>query len=216
VKLGEAELTRLGDDELIEYAVGRRESGDAEEAKLALMIFAFGIEGPVRAFVRNKLDSHPNVVVDEIAERALEDAVRSIGDLRGGTGAEARGFVFKIARLRIIDFHRKGKVDTTPLEDLLGDGDAGPRGTDGEDDLVGTWLLIEEALGEMRPDHRAVVELFVLSGHPARETATIVQRRFPEADADSMSEQNVHQIGSRFRKDLRARLELAKQGAVGR
>ena len=216
MRLGESELAALGDDELVEYAVTHREKGDADEAKLALMIFAFGMEAPVRAFVRNKLDSHPEAVVDEIAERALEDAIRSIGDLRGSTGAEARGVVFKIARLRIVDFHRKGKVDTTRLEDLLAGGDGGPSGTDGEDDLVGTWLLIEEALGEMRADHRAVVELFVLAGHSARETASIVKRRFPEADDDSMSEQNVHQIGSRFRRDLRARLELAEQGTVGR
>ena len=217
--LGEAELTALGDDELIEYAIGHREAGAQEEADLALKIFAFGLEAPLRGFVRSKLDSHGDAVIDEVVEKALEDAIRSIGDLRGSTPAEARGFVFKIAKLRIIDFHRKGRVETTPLENLLPEGGGGPvpgsMRSGGEDDLIVTWMVIDESLAELRPDHRAVVELFVLSDCSARETASIVGRRFAGANDDSMSEQNVHQIGSRFRKDLRARLEQADQGAVG-
>jgi RNA polymerase sigma factor (sigma-70 family) len=217
---GEAELIRLDDDELIAYAINHREAGDDAGADCALKIFAFGMEGPLRAFVRNRLDSHGDSVIEEVAERALEDAIRSITALRGHTSAEARAFVFRIAKLRIVDYHRKGRVETTPLEDLVAEGDAGPSSgairSEGEADLVATSLLVDDALAELRPDHQAVVKLYVLMGCSARETADQVRSRFRGPSHDPMSEQNVQQIGSRFRKDLRARLEQAEEGAVGR
>ena len=208
----------MGDAELIDHAVEAGAAGEAESAERALQIFAFGMEGPLRAMVRNRLDSHGDTVIDEIAERALEDAIRSIHRLRGQTPQEARAFVFRIARLRIVDFHRSGRVRTEPIDtDPDADRGAGAEAeadglrVEGESDAVDTALVLEQALAEMREDHRAVVELFVVSGHNARETAERVASRFDGRLDDSMSEQNVHQIGSRFRKDLRRRLEGAER-----
>jgi DNA-directed RNA polymerase specialized sigma24 family protein len=219
-RLSQVELNGLDDNELIDYAVRHREAGNRDEADLALQIFAFGMEGLLRAFVRNNLDSHGDAVIEEVAERALEDAIRSIVDLRGSTSAEARAFVFRIAKLRIVDFHRKGRVVTTPLEILTLEGASGPMpcapGSEGEDDFITTRLVVDEALAKLRLDHRAVVELYVLSGFSAEETASMVRCRFEGQGDDSMSEQNVHQIGRRFRVDLRARLEQAEKGVVGR
>lgn len=202
--LGDAELARLGDDELVAYAVRAREAGDDAGADRALQIFAFGLEDALRAFVRNRLDSHGDAAIEEVAERALEDAIRSIRSLRGETAPEARAFVFKIARLRVVDYHRRGRVQTAPLE-------AGAEAGGSDADATDTALVLEGALAELRPDHKLVVERFVLSGYSARETAELVRRRLDGQVDDSMSEQNVHQIGSRFRRDLRARLEEAER-----
>jgi DNA-directed RNA polymerase specialized sigma24 family protein len=209
-QLDETELAKLDDGELVDYAIAAREAGRREEATVALRIFAFGMEDALRAFVRARLDSHGDVVIEEVAERALEDAIRSIETLRGRTAAEARGFVFKIARLRIADYHRRGRVEATPLDpDEGGAGEGAGLSTDGEAAAVDTRVLVEETMASLRPDHRAVVEQFVLRGDSARETAEDVASRFDAGPDDSMSEQNVHQIASRFRKELRARLEAA-------
>jgi RNA polymerase sigma factor (sigma-70 family) len=155
------------------------------------------------------MGSHGDAVVDEITERALEDAIRSIARLRGETAEEGRAFVFKIARLRIADFLRKGRLAADSIDD--GDG-AGPSDRQGElsvgdgADAIDTKLVIDQALEGLRPDHREAVELFLVSGYSARETAEKVGSRFDGSGDDSMSEQNVNQIVSRFRKDLRARL----------
>jgi len=57
---------------------------------------------------------------------------------------------------------------------------------------------IDAALAELSDDHRRVVEAYVLRGGPARDAAD---------EVGGMSEANVHQIGSRFRRRLRELLE---------
>lgn len=209
-QLDEARLAELDEAALIEYLLDARAAGDKDQADLALKIFAFGMEDALRGFVRSRLNSHGDAVIEEVAERALEDAIQSIPTLRGSTREEARGFVFKIARFRIADFLRKGRLSTTSIDDddrpdsphqqeRLSVGD--------EWNVVDTTLVLDQLLAELREDHRAVVELFVLSGYSAREAADLVRSRVDGRFNDSMSEQNVHQIASRFRKDLRARLE---------
>lgn len=208
--LGEPELAKLDDATLIERALAAREAGRWEEAREALRIFAFGMGDAVRAFVRNRLDSQGESVVDEVAERALEDAIRSIHNLRGRTAAEARAFVFKVARLRIVDFHRSRRLEMTPL----GAGGEGDTAADTAPRLqvesvaegVHAHLLLEQAMEGLRRDHRDVVAMFVLLGYTARETAEHLSARAEGPAAHRISEQNVHQIGSRFRRDFRRRL----------
>ena len=115
--LDETMLQDLDDAALIAYILDARGAGDRGSAEIALKIFAFGMEDAVRAFVRGRLDSHSETEIEEVIGRALEDAIRSISNLRGSTPQEARGFVFKIARLRIADFHRRGRLPTTPIDD---------------------------------------------------------------------------------------------------
>lgn len=208
-RLGELELAALGDGELIEYAVTARGAGDAAAALLALSIFAFGMEPAVRAFVRNRLSSHGNAVVDEIAERTLEDAVRSVGSLVGSTEREARAFVFRIARRRIADYLRRDRPAEEPLDDSEdGEPERIPDALRVEDGAgeVETHMFVNELLQSLRPDHRTVVELHVLMGHPARKTVERLRSRDRGPADDSITEQNVHQIASRFRRQLRARL----------
>jgi RNA polymerase sigma factor (sigma-70 family) len=209
--LNEAELAKLDEGELVAYALAAREAGAGEEALTALRIFAFGMEDALRAFVRNRLDSHGDTVVEEVAERALEDAIRSIDTLRGTTAAEARAFVFRVARRRIADFHRSARGEVTHVGvSQEGEGQepgGGHLRDESEADAIDTSIVLRQAMEELRPDHRIVVERCVVMGYSARETVEHLASRFDGEFDDSMTEQNVHQICSRFRKELRARLE---------
>lgn len=217
-RLSEGELARLPEGELIEYAIEARLEGERESASLALSIFAFGMEDAVRAFVRARLGSHGDTAIEEVAERALEDAIRSIDTLSGLTPQEARGFVFTIARRRIADHLRRGRPGTDSL-DGGGEAERGalPDGlrVAGDAAAVETTLVVRELVAELRGAHREVVELNVLSGYSARETVDLIDRRNGGRSDDSMTEPNVHQIASRFRKLLRARLEAGAGGVWG-
>lgn len=219
-RLGEHELAALDDGALIAHALAARDAGDEEQRLLALRIFAFGMEDRVRALVRSKLGSHGDAAIEEVAERALEQAIAGIENLRGATEEEARGFVFKIAQMRIVDFHRSGRGAVAVGAGGEGGGEGGGPElgrAEPETGAVEASIVVEEALAKLRPDHRAVVEHCVLRGHSARETAAYVASRIQGPGDDSISEQNVHQICSRFRKDLRSRLEAdgGKEGVDG-
>ena len=57
------------------------------------------------------------------------------------------------------------------------------------------------------------MDLFVIDGYDATETAEKVNNAFPDLNPP-MSDQNVHQIASRFRRDLRGDLESAEMTDV--
>ena len=57
---------------------------------------------------------------------------------------------------------------------------------------------IERVMSALRPDHRRVVDLVVFEDRSAAEAVRAV---------DGMTEANVHQIVSRFRRALRGELE---------
>src|SRR5262245_52496155 len=122
-RLREEDLAGLGDEALIEYVLEAREAGDPDAAQLALRMFAFGMQDRLLTHVRSKLDTHGNVVIDEIAAKALEDSIRSIHKLRGASAGEARAFVFRVAHHRIVDYLRSNRIDTTPIEIDWGDGE---------------------------------------------------------------------------------------------
>jgi RNA polymerase sigma factor (sigma-70 family) len=200
--------------ELIAYAIEAREAGDWAEARDLLRIFVLGMQDAVRAFVRRRLPLHGESIADEVAERAIEDAILSIEGLRGQTVGEARSFVFTIARLRIVDFHRSRRPELTPLlasDDGERDGAGGAAGhpVEGEADAVLTSLLFEQAMEALRGDHRDAVAMFVILGYTAQETADRLAARAEQPAECRISEQNVHQIGSRFRRDLRRQLVAA-------
>lgn len=216
--LAESKLAEFDDSALIEYAVAARNAGADTEATLALRIFAFGMEDPVRRFIQGRLGSQGDVVVEEILERTLESALRSIESLAGSTSAEARAFVFRIARRRIADHLRKARPRIGSLDDEDGPGSGpAPAGLQVGDQAgaVESGLLIDELLSALRPAHREAVELNVLSGYSARETAEMIRSRDGAGSDDSMSEQNVHQIASRFRKELRSRIAGEVEGVSG-
>ena len=83
--LDETRLQDLDDAALIGYILDARAAEDRGSAEIALKIFAFGMEDAVRAFVRGRLGSHGETDIEEVIGRTLEDAIRSISNLRGST-----------------------------------------------------------------------------------------------------------------------------------
>ena len=175
------DLERLDDDALIAYM---REAGAAghESARLALAMLAYGYRSRVRARVSMKI---PAQDVDEVTDEILAKALSSSFD--GRHGGQFGSWMNTIAQRSIADYHRRGpgRVKADPLDER----DAAPAG-----DEVETGDALERTLAALNPEHRRVVEL-VLRGYTASEI-------------EGVSDANVHQIVSRFRRALRGQLGL--------
>jgi len=175
------ELERLDDDALIAYM---REAGAAghESAGLALAMLAYGYRPRVRARVSMKI---PAQDVDDVTDEILAKALFSTFD--GSYGGQFGAWMNTITQRAIADYHRRGpgRVKAEPLDER----DAAPQG-----DEVETGDALERALAALNPEHRRVIDLW-LRGYGAQEI-------------DGVSDANVHQIVSRFRRALRGQLGL--------
>ena len=208
-RLNDAQLNGLDDDALITYVLAARAAGDVAAVEVALKVLAYGLEPLVINFVRVRLPKHGDTVIDQVAGQALCDAIEAIVRFQGSTLPEARAFVFRIVRRRIADFVRKKRIDAQPLEWVGEDGevkslDPGERGGYGAVEL---WSLIEQALAERNEVHRRVIEHFFFDDLSARDTASETNRHFGETGDDPMTEANVNQIASRFRKRVKELLD---------
>lgn len=208
----EHELARLSDEQLIAYVRAARAAGRIDAARPALQILAWGMEPDVRRVVRLRLDKAGGAVQDEVAEQALFDAIRSAVRFEQQTVGQFRAFVFQIVRRRIADFVRKGRLDRIPLEFLSPKGESGEGDipVSGEQGAVELQSVVDQALAELSDVHRRVIELYQLQGHSAAETAEPVERQFADAGGDSMTDQNVLKIASRFRQRVRELLREAE------
>ena len=179
------ELERLDDDALIAYM---REAGAAghESTGLALGMLAYGYRSRVRARVSMKI---PAQDVDDVTDEILAKALFSTFD--GSYGGQFGAWMNTITQRAIADYHRRGpgRVKAEPLDER----DAAP-----EDDEVETGDALERTLAALNPDHRRVIDLW-LRGYGAQEI-------------DGVSDANVHQIVSRFRRALRGQLDADPKG----
>ena len=179
------ELERLDDDALIAYM---REAGAAghESAGHALGMLAYGYRSRVRARVSMKI---PAQDVDDVTDEILAKALFSTFD--GSYGGQFGSWMNTITERAIADYHRRGpgRVKAEPLDER----DAAP-----EDDEVETGDALERTLAALNPRHRSVIDLW-LRGYGAQEI-------------DGVSDTNVHQIVSRFRRALRGQLDADPKG----
>ena len=211
-RLNDAQLDQLGDEELIAHALAARDAGDSAQMELALKIFVWKQEAIVRGFVAGRLDKQGDVVIDQVAGLAFVDAVAAIAGFRGETPPEARGLMIRIARRRIADFHRKGRVDTVALEWEGADGELKSLvpGRLAEQGALDAWSLIEQALAERNELHRRVIELFFFDDLSGKQIVEQVNRHEMREGDDPLTEDNVNQIASRFRKRVKELLEEAE------
>ena len=192
----ESELANLSDDDLIEYVRRAREAGAIDAMNLALAVL---VHGYFPILVRRATLKLPGWAdPEEVAAEAMIGALKSKFD--GETTVSFKAWINRILQRRIADLLRKGRLDTTPL--LTGDEDAEKEwGEVPSVEFEGITTDVQRAIAEVfesrSETHRDVIELYVFGGHSAREVA----------DATGESEANVNQIGSRFRRDLRALLE---------
>jgi RNA polymerase sigma factor (sigma-70 family) len=185
--LDEAALQRLDDDALIEYMREAGVSGDPSAA-LALAILVFGHWPNVERRVRMKV---PAVHVEDLTGDIVADAIASA--FEGKSVGEFVSWLNTITQRAIADFYRRGPGRMKPADEPLLE-----RATPSEAGAVAVRDAIERVMATLRPDHQQVVDLVVFEDRPAAEAAEAI---------DGMTEPNVHQIVSRFRRALRGELE---------
>jgi RNA polymerase sigma factor (sigma-70 family) len=211
-ELNESELPELSDEELVEYAIAARDAGAADAERLAFEVLAFGLLSFVEAVVAKKV---PLDDVEDLAQDVLVGALKSLrrpqARFQGTTLAEFRGWLKRIAQFRIADYHggKEGEPDITPFvaehegeEDVFGKEPS----TGDETDRIAVQDVFDRLLDELDPPKRRVVELKVLEGYSAAETAQMVNAEFPDLNPE-MTAANADQIASRFRKELRGKLD---------
>jgi RNA polymerase sigma factor (sigma-70 family) len=211
-ELNDAELARLGDQELVAYIVDARKAGRTDAAVVAAQVLAFRYEDRIRAFVATRLESKGRAEADDVAERTMSDAIASVAGFEGESLPEFGGWIFRIAKNRIVDYHRKGRVDQVPLEWRTPDGEWAEREIETGDPtaVIDRGDLISQALSELSEVHREVVIRVRFRRFSHKEAAEDVNRHFPEEMNDPMTEQNVSQINSRFGKRLKELLREAE------
>ena len=107
--LGETELARLSDDELIAYL--RRAHG--QSARTALAILVYGHWHNVARRVAMKV---PAGAVEDVTADVLVSAIQSAFD--GVSKGEFVVWLRTITARRIADFHRRPVAQTVPLDDV--------------------------------------------------------------------------------------------------
>jgi RNA polymerase sigma factor (sigma-70 family) len=188
--LDEAALQKLDDDQLVDYMRRARIAGDSS-AGLALAILVYGRWENVARRVRMKV---PEPYVEDLTGDIVADAVSSAFD--GTSVGQFVSWLATITQRAIADHYRRGagreRVDTLDHPDVV---EPPAPGDDGE---VEVRDAIERVLATLRPDHRRVVDIVVFEDRPARDAVAAVR---------GMSEDNVHQVVSRFRRALRRELD---------
>lgn len=203
--LTESELAALQPERLITHHHEARRRGDHDQARTALGILVWGFIDRVRFWVwRSIPDEHVDDVVGEVIASALASS------FAGTEVAQFGAWLKAIVRRRAADFleARKRRPEQAPLpEEHEGDEAIWGRGGEIPDPTqeVVERSVVEQALGELNPVHRRVVELagdqdLGFEHRPAREAAEMVNDQFSGELSDPMTDVNVHQILSRFRK----------------
>ena len=185
--LDEAALQRLDDDALIEYMRRARASGHASAA-LGLAILVYGHWQNVERRVRMKI---PPAHVEDLTGDVIADAIASA--FEGRSVGEFVSWLNTITQRAIADFYRRG-----PGRMKAADGATPEPTAPSEAGAVAVRDAIERVMATLRPDHQHVVDLVVFEDRSAADAARAL---------DGMTEANVHQIVSRFRRALRAELE---------
>ena len=197
-ELPEDELPNLSDEELIDYMRGARAAGKEGAVRLALAILVFGY---LPIMERRAALKMPWADAQDVAVDAMESALKAAFD--GVSVGEFRNWINRILQRRIADFHRRreGKPTLEPL----------PTGDEADDDPIwgdvpsvefeGVPVDLHRALkqcyDELSEQHQRVVDMYVFADWAAAEVSA----------ETGETEANVHQIGSRFRKCVRDRLD---------
>ena len=203
----EAELAKLAPEELIAHHHEARRLGRHDEARTALAMLVFGFLDRVQRWVREKV---PKEDVEDVAEEVIASAIK--GSFESEAAGQFGAWLKQITSRRIADYYlaRERRPDTEQLPEEH-EGDEGVWGVSGvlpdPTQEVVEGSIVEQAVGELNPSHRRVIELagpqiIGFEQRPARETAELVNDQLSGELSDPMTETNVHQILSRFRKRL--------------
>lgn len=195
------ELDGLPDEQLIAYVAKARRADDLDAAHVGLAVFANRRFNDLVSRALVKMPSRADA--EDVAAQTLRDVFKAAFD--GQSVGEAVKFMNTILARRIADWYDSRK-QTDVLPEDLDDEDAWGRDAatvDDETARVDLAAVVTQVYDQLESDyHRKVVDDYVFGGYGAKETADRVNNSFPDLDPP-MSDQNVHKIASRFRKDLR-------------
>ncbi|HLH65186.1 MAG TPA: RNA polymerase sigma factor [Solirubrobacteraceae bacterium] len=203
--LPEHELQLLSDERLIAYIRDARAAGDAAAARRGLALLVYGYERDVRRRLSLRLPAH---AVEDATHDALVRAISAAFD--GTSRGQFRSWLHTIVDRTAADWFRRAsrRPPEAPLaSEHSGEADAWMSeepSVDGEAGAVHLRILIEELLAELPDRHRQVIEQHVFGALAASRVCEMI---------DGMTEANVAQIASRFRRRLRARLEPGGEAA---
>ena len=207
----EHELSRLTDEQLLEYYGAARDLGHpSAERALGVLVGRYFKLAHRRCLLRV-----PERDAEDVAQNAIVSAITS--SLEGRSIGEFKSWLHRIIGRRIADYTRKPGPDTTALPEEHAD-DEEIWGASGfhlpDTGLVELNELIEKALEGLSDAHREVIEIFVFEDKDAAETVERVNEAFPDLNPP-MSIDNVSQIAKRLRERLRGLLEDAQAGPDG-
>lgn len=205
----EHELTKLEDDDLIEYAVACRDSGDDTGFFLAINVFVAGRAPMVRARVGAKV---PAEDVEDVVSEAICSAISSISGIRGSSTGEVVNWLKRITQFRIADYFRGGENDPE-FSHPGGQGDDEnwmEIFVDHADEIGEIEIIdaIDRVLDRRNEVHRMAIELRI-DGYSSKEAAEEINLRIDEGllePGKPMTNSNVDQIMKRFREELIAEL----------
>ena len=193
--LSETELGRLTDEELITYLRRAHTAGALDAARLALQILVHGYWNHVLYRLERKL---PAQSVEDATSDVIVRAIQSA--FAGQSVGEFRSWLNTITDRATADFYRarSRRPEETPLERDEEEGPSTEPAVSDDAGYIEVQMVLEQALGELREDHRRVVEIVVFEDRPAAEGADQVE---------GMTTANAYQVVSRFRARLRELLE---------
>jgi RNA polymerase sigma factor (sigma-70 family) len=216
-KLNDNELSALTDEELIALQADARQASRPLATSRALGHLLNRHRYRARAWVQLKV---PTDDVEDVVSEVTVSAISSV--LEGTTVGEYVEWLRTIVHRRVADYHRRKEAqpqfqplpeeheaDEEIWESKLG------REPEAQDDPADEVLLrdfLQPALDELSDVHRRVIELAGPLGlgfdhRPAKEVASQINDQFAGKLDDPMTDANVHQILSRFRKRLRKLFE---------
>ena len=202
--LPDREIHALTDEQILGYVVAARAAGETARAARALQILAFGYADIVRLRVMRKVPEH---AVEDVAGAGILRAVAAAlkpGAFKGASVGEFRSWLHTIVDRQVVDYWRAvgRSPDETPLPEER-EGEENQWGAAGvapdESAAVDVQAVIDQALDELGASHRATVELYLFGSRTAAEAATEL--------GNGLTENNVHQIATRFRARVRELLD---------
>lgn len=204
------ELSRLSDEQVVEYLVAARGESNGEAVGTAMKILVYGRMRLVETMVARGV---PDQAVDRVASDAMIQTMRAV--FEGESVGQFVNLLKKITHDRVVDYWRNrgrhGREQATLDQD-----DESRRRREladpySEVEAVPLQTVVDRLIDELPEHHQAVIDSAIFDDQPSAETARLVNERFRELD-DPMTAQNVDQIKSRFRTALRQALEEGDTG----
>jgi len=218
--ISHSDLTLAGEEELLAQLAHARSAGDAEQMRAVICVFVQGRYGQLMAMARLKLPAEQDAedVVGDAIISALDSLEPDRAGFEGAAPGELAAWLFTILKRRIADYFRRearqikaGSLDLEPGDEQENGFRRAPEPRALTADPVAEVAFHdahERVLDQLSPLHRRVVELWWRERIPASEIVARLRQAPPAGVETALSVDNVHQIISRYRAEMRQALEV--------